>query len=297
MFLILSNKKFQKAVGFLPVVLAVIYLVVFLMDLANASSIIVVNDKTLGNIQNSSTIHKVSSFKEYNGKNIIGVDGDKSYDIEAKRGSTLYTVSVGGEGWYNVDVEDGGSADLDTLSYVTKEDYQTGVLTVSYKDIKYKVKLGEPVYKVSLANDDAYKVTLMDKARTSFVVDSDASLEFKKEEYGIYKFKYTNSFIKEFSKLNINYCTTLPTDDLYFDSIRNQVVMNVSSDFSKNFLLGTKWVLVMFSMVLYVSALIIIKVFKKPLGFNSWAVLISNGVCLFLLALLGLLTLVMFTVK
>lgn len=116
----------------------------------------------------------------------------------------------------------------------------------------------------------------------------------KKDEKYIIRIDDEDRTVLEYDDIDINLCTNLPKDSIYYDNFEEQFVQNISKDFKKNFILDTNIHVaiitqLLYSLLLYVShetgKLVILR--RKELLITSVCILgflcLSLSISLFLL--------------
>ena len=109
-----------------------------------------------------------------------------------------------------------------------------------------------------------------------------------------YKLKVTASYTNTVDDLDLNFCSTLPTDNMYYDESTQQYVKNISSDFAKNLILSSNIVVVMFSMSAYTVLLGILRQRNELEILKHKGVVIVNIFALLILPFCILLTVTLF---
>lgn len=281
------HKYIQMIIGFLPIIFLISYIGFYMYDLSGSVAIINYNDKLVQSDMDAGNVREVDVFEENeDGTYSINTTGEDSYEVSVAFGEPIYYIYITAPNWYRIITVDGDilyQAYCDLFDNVEESD--TGII-VTVDDKTYEVSKTDVAATVSLAEDGSYEI---DYGVVSKTVDALNTLEVELKNGDEYRILVKSSYTKVVDDITLNFCSSLPTDNIYYDESNDSYVKNISSDYAKIFMLNSNILVVAFSMLLYFALLLIIRRENKLSILNYNSVMYSN---LFAIALLPLLAIV-----
>lgn len=240
----------------LPVLLILIYVFSYMQDLMSITKIITYNDSIVEKVYNTGSLKELSIFSENeDGSYVATITGDKSYDVEVTNGNTIFEVYADDVNWYscmtcNLDVF--YQVDCDFIDSIESTD--EGLL-VTKGDTSVTISKGSRLCTVLLDEDGLYKIDFDEDELEDYTVDNLNMLTVLTKTINGYNLRINSAYSKELDSVEVNFCSNLPSNNLYYDESSQSFIKNISSDFASNFILGSNIITVMFSMLVYVSLL------------------------------------------
>lgn len=240
----------------LPVLLILIYVFSYMQDLMSITKIITYNDSIVEKVYNTGSLKELSTFSENtDGSYVATITGDKSYDVEVTNGNTIFEVYADDVNWYscmtcNLDVF--YQVDCDFIDSIESTD--EGLL-VTKGDTSVTISKGSRLCSVLLDEDGLYKIDFDEDELEDYTVDNLNMLTVLTKTINGYNLRINSAYSKELDSVEVNFCSNLPSNNLYYDESSQSFIKNISSDFASNFILGSNIITVMFSMLVYVGLL------------------------------------------
>lgn len=240
----------------LPVLLILIYVFSYMQDLMSITKIITYNDSIVEKVYNTGSLKELSIFSENaDGSYVATITGDKSYDVEVTNGNTIFEVYVDDVDWYscitcNLDIF--YQVDCDFIDSI--ESTNEGLL-VTRGGNSVTINKGARLCSVLLDENGSYKIDFDDDKLEDYTVDNLNMLTVLTKTIKGYNLRINAAYSKELDSIEVNFCSNLPSNNLYYDELSQSFIKNISSDFSSNFILGSNIITVMFSMLVFVGLL------------------------------------------
>lgn len=292
----LNKYAFIQAIFcFLPIIFISVYMFAYMTDVMNAYNIITTNNKIVKENMNADYIKEVSYFEEsVDGTYSANIEGSDSEEIEVGLGDVIYTVSVQDTNWYQLMLCNGDKLYQTSCDFINSIEKDGDVFKVTVGDKTFEVERNKSLVDVILAEDGSYKLSYSNEEVEDKTLDSLNTLEVLLKTDDKYKLKVTASYTNTVDDLDLNFCSNLPTDNMYYDESTQQYVKNISSDFAKNLILSSNIVVVMFSMLAYTVLLGILRQRNELVLLKHKGVVIVNIFALLILPFCILLTVTLF---
>lgn len=292
----LNKYAFIQAIFcFLPIIFISVYMFAYMTDVMNAYNIVVTNNKIVKENINADYIKEVSYFEEsVDGTYSANIEGSDSEEIEVGLGDVIYTVSIQDTNWYQLMLCNGDKLYQTSCDFINSIEKDGDVFKVTVEDKTFEVERNKSLVDVILAEDGSYKLSYSNEEVEDKTLDSLNTLEVLLKTDDKYKLKVTASYTNTVDDLDLNFCSNLPTDNMYYDESTQQYVKNISSDFAKNLILSSNIVVVMFSMLAYTVLLGILRQRNELVLLKHKGVVIVNIFALLILPFCILLTVTLF---
>lgn len=292
----LNKYAFIQAIFcFLPIIFISVYMFAYMTDVMNAYNIVVTNNKIVKENMNADYIKEVSYFEEsVDGTYSANIEGSDSEEIEVGLGDVIYTVSIQDTNWYQLMLCNGDKLYQTSCDFINSIEKDGDVFKVTVGDKTFEVERNKSLVDVILAEDGSYKLSYSNEEVEDKTLDSLNTLEVLLKTDDKYKLKVTASYTNTVDDLDLNFCSNLPTDNMYYDESTQQYVKNISSDFAKNLILSSNIVVVMFSMLAYTVLLGILRQRNELVLLKHKGVVIVNIFALLILPFCILLTVTLF---
>lgn len=240
----------------LPVLLILIYVFSYMQDLMSITKIITYNDSIVEKVYNTDSLKELSEFSENeDGSYVATITGDKSYDVEVTNGNTIFEVYADDVNWYSCI-----TCNLDTF-YQVDCDFIDSIkstnegLLVTKGDTSVTISKGSRLCSVLLDENDSYKIDFDEDKLEDYTVDNLNMLTVLTKTINGCNLRINSAYSKELDSVDVNFCSNLPSNNLYYDESSQSFIKNISSDFTSNFILGSNIITVMLSMLVYVGLL------------------------------------------
>lgn len=292
----LNKYAFIQAIFcFLPIIFISVYMFAYMTDVMNAYNIVATNNKIVKENMNADYIKEVSYFEEADdGTYSANIEGSDSEEIEVGLGNVIYTVSIQDTNWYQMMLCNGDKLYQTSCDFIDSIEKDGDAFKVKVGDKTFEVERNKSLVDVILAEDGSYKLSYSNEEVEDKKLDSLNTLEVLLKTNDKYKLKVTASYTNTVDNLDLNFCSNLPTDNMYYDESTQQYVKNISSDFAKNLILSSNIVVVMFSMLAYTVLLGILRQRNELTLLKHKGVVIVNIFALLILPFCILLTVTLF---
>lgn len=292
----LNKYAFIQAIFcFLPIIFISVYMFAYMTDVMNAYNIVATNNKIVKENMNADYIKEVSSFEESaDGTYSANIEGSDSEEIEVGLGDVIYTVSIQDTNWYQLMLCNGDKLYQTSCDFIDSIEKDGDAFKVKVGDKTFEVERNKSLVDVILSEDGSYKLSYSNEEVEDKTLDSLNTLEVLLKTDDKYKIKVTASYTNTVDNLDLNFCSNLPTDNMYYDESTQQYVKNISSDFAKNLILSSNIVVVMFSMLAYTVLLGILRQRNELTLLKHKGVVIVNVFALLILPFCILLTVTLF---
>lgn len=292
----LNKYAFIQAIFcFLPIIFISVYMFAYMTDVMNAYNIVATNNKIVKENMNADYIKEVSSFEESaDGTYSANIEGSDSEEIEVGLGDVIYTVSIQDTNWYQLMLCNGDKLYQTSCDFIDSIEKDGDAFKVKVGDKTFEVERNKSLVDVILSEDGSYKLSYSNEEVEDKTLDSLNTLEVLLKTDDKYKIKVTASYTNTVDNLDLNFCSNLPTDNMYYDESTQQYVKNISSDFAKNLILSSNIVVVMFSMLAYTVLLGILRQRNELTLLKHKGVVIVNIFALLILPFCILLTVTLF---
>lgn len=280
---------------FLPIIFISVYMFAYMTDVMNSYKIITTNNQIIKENMNADYLKEVSYFEENDDSTYSAtIEGSSSAEVEVGLGDVIYTVSVQDTDWYKLVLSDGSILYQTSCDFIDdiKKDGDDFKITVG--DKSFSISRGSSLVDVMLDEDGSYKLSYITDEVEDKTLDSLNTLEVLLKTDNKYKIKVTASYTNTVDNLELNFCSNLPTDNMYYDESTQQYIKNISSDFAKNLIISSNIVVVMVSMLAYTVLLGILRQRKELVLLRNNGVVIVNIFALLILPFCMILTMVLF---
>ena len=267
----------------------------YMTDVMNAYDIIATNNKIVKENMNADYVKEVSYFEEADdGTYSANIEGSDSKEVEVSLGDVIYTVSIQDTNWYQLMLCNGDKLYQTSCDFIDSIEKDGDAFKVKVGDKIFKVERNKSLVDVILAEDGSYKLSYTNEEVEDKTLDSLNTLEVLLKTDDKYKLKVTASYTNTVDDLDLNFCSNLPTDNMYYDESTQQYLKNISLDFAKNLILSSNIVVVMFSMLAYTVLLGILRQRNELTLLKHKGVVLVNIFALLILPFCILLTITLF---
>lgn len=292
----LNKYTFIQAIFcFLPIIFISVYMFAYMTDVMNSYKIITTNNQIVKENMNADYLKEVSYFEENDDNTYSAtIEGSSSAEVEVGLGDVIYTVSVLDTDWYKLVLSDGSILYQTSCDFIDDIKKDGDDFKVTVGDKSFNISRGSSLVDVMLDEDGSYKLSYITDEVEDKTLDSLNTLEVLLKTDNKYKIKVTASYTNTVDNLELNFCSNLPTDNMYYDESTQQYIKNISSDFAKNLIISSNIVVVMVSMLAYTVLLGILRQRKELVLLRSNGVVIVNIFALLILPFCMILTMVLF---
>lgn len=292
----LNKYTFIQAIFcFLPIIFISVYMFAYMTDVMNSYKIITTNNQIVKENMNADYLKEVSYFEENDDSTYSAtIEGSSSAEIEVGLGDVIYTVSVQDIDWYKLVLADGSILYQTSCDFIDDIEKDGEDFKITVGDKSFNISRGSSLVDVMLDEDGSYKLSYITDEVEDKTLDSLNTLEVLLKTDNKYKIKVTASYTNTVDNLELNFCSNLPTDNMYYDESTQQYIKNISSDFAKNLIISSNIVVVMVSMLAYTVLLGILRQRKELVLLRNNGVVIVNIFALLILPFCMILTMVLF---
>lgn len=280
---------------FLPIIFISVYMFAYMTDVMNSYKIITTNNQIVKENMNADYLKEVSYFEENDDSTYSAtIDGSSSAEVEVGLGDVIYTVSVQDTDWYKLVLSDGSILYQTSCDFIDDIEKDGEDFKITVGDKSFNISRGSSLVDVMLDEDGSYKLSYITDEVEDKTLDSLNTLEVLLKTDNKYKIKVTASYTNTVDNLELNFCSNLPTNNMYYDESTQQYIKNISSDFAKNLIISSNIVVVMVSMLAYTVLLGILRQRKELVLLRNNGVVIVNIFALLILPFCMILTMVLF---
>lgn len=280
---------------FLPIIFISVYMFAYMTDVMNSYKIITTNNQIVKENMNADYLKEVSYFEENDDNTYSAIiEGSSSEEVEVELGDVIYTVSVQDIDWYKLVLADGSILYQTSCDFIDDIEKDGEDFKITVGDKSFNISRGSSLVDVMLDEDGSYKLSYITDEIEDKTLDSLNTLEVLLKTDNKYKIKVTASYTNTVDNLELNFCSNLPTDNMYYDESTQQYIKNISSDFAKNLIISSNIVVVMVSMLAYTVLLGILRQRKELVLLRNNGVVIVNIFALLILPFCMILTMVLF---
>lgn len=280
---------------FLPIIFISVYMFAYMTDVMNSYKIITTNNQIVKENMNADYLKEVSYFEENDDNTYsVTIEGSSSEEVEVELGDVIYTVSVQDIDWYKLVLADGSILYQTSCDFIDDIEKDGEDFKITVGDKSFNISRGSSLVDVMLDEDGSYKLSYITDEVEDKTLDSLNTLEVLLKTDNKYKIKVTASYTNTVDNLELNFCSNLPTDNMYYDESTQQYIKNISSDFAKNLIISSNIVVVMVSMLAYTVLLGILRQRKELVLLRNNGVVIVNIFALLILPFCMILTMVLF---
>lgn len=280
---------------FLPIIFISVYMFAYMTDVMNSYKIITTNNQIVKENINADYLKEVSYFEENDDNTYSAtIEGSSSEEVEVELGDVIYTVSVQDIDWYKLVLADGSILYQTSCDFIDDIEKDGEDFKITVGDKSFNISRGSSLVDVMLDEDGSYKLSYITDEVEDKTLDSLNTLEVLLKTDNKYKIKVTASYTNTVDNLELNFCSNLPTDNMYYDESTQQYIKNISSDFAKNLIISSNIVVVMVSMLAYTVLLGILRQRKELVLLRNNGVVIVNIFALLILPFCMILTMVLF---
>lgn len=280
---------------FLPIIFISVYMFAYMTDVMNSYKIITTNNQIVKENMNADYLKEVSYFEENDDSTYSAtIEGSSSAEVEVGLGDVIYTVSVQDTDWYKLVLADGSILYQTSCDFIDDIEKDGEDFKITVGDKSFNISRGSSLVDVMLDEDGSYKLSYITDEVEDKTLDSLNTLEVLLKTDNKYKIKVTASYTNTVDNLELNFCSNLPTDNMYYDESTQQYIKNISSDFAKNLIISSNIVVVMVSMLAYTVLLGILRQRKELVLLRNNGVVIVNIFALLILPFCMILTMVLF---
>lgn len=292
----LNKYTFIQAIFcFLPIIFISVYMFAYMTDVMNSYKIITTNNQIVKENMNADYLKEVSYFEENDDSTYSAtIEGSSSAEVEVGLGDVIYTVSVQNIDWYKLVLADGSILYQTSCDFIDDIEKDGEDFKITVGDKSFNISRGSSLVDVMLDEDGSYKLSYITDEVEDKTLDSLNTLEVLLKTDNKYKIKVTASYTNTVDNLELNFCSNLPTDNMYYDESTQQYIKNISSDFAKNLIISSNIVVVMVSMLAYTVLLGILRQRKELVLLRNNGVVIVNIFALLILPFCMILTMVLF---
>lgn len=292
----LNKYTFIQAIFcFLPIIFISAYMFAYMTDVMNSYKIITTNNQIVKENMNADYLKEVSYFEENDDSTYSAtIEGSSSAEVEVGLGDVIYTVSVQDIDWYKLVLADGSILYQTSCDFIDDIEKDGEDFKITVGDKSFNISRGSSLVDVMLDEDGSYKLSYITDEVEDKTLDSLNTLEVLLKTDNKYKIKVTASYTNTVDNLELNFCSNLPTDNMYYDESTQQYIKNISSDFAKNLIISSNIVVVMVSMLAYTVLLGILRQRKELVLLRNNGVVIVNIFALLILPFCMILTMVLF---
>ena len=250
----LEKYKFmQYIIGVFPIIAIVTYISFYMYDFLSVYEKVVKTSALVEKDLSDNSIVELSDksvMMDINDNYVANITQKQKDIIDISAGGSVYKLYYFGD-FFRVDTVN-TSFYLPSVSYLTDIEVEDGGIV--------KMKVGEyetEVYMVEnylcelALNDDGGFVVRLPEEEVGISVEKVDGVSILFSDSYLFTVEVSGNFMHDIKTKEIYYTTILPTNNFYFDYKRGMLCKNVPKSMAKDIIIGTKYSLVMFSMLAY----------------------------------------------
>lgn len=236
----------------LPVVIVLIYVSAYMTDMLGISQVFAVNDRITEQAYGRDELREVTDVVEEDGViKSAYVSGNLDVVTTVEPEVVIFYVQMYDPEWYQIVTQAGPSTFMEQCSLFEVEEADTYTAIVKHDDYSWEVEYGDIICAVCIDKDGAYRVQFMEDEDAYYTLDELSMLELVSSNGGSYTVRVNANYAVDMETTEINFCTNLPTDNLYYNESTQSFVRNVSSDYALTFILKSNIIVVILSVIIY----------------------------------------------
>ena len=250
-----KSKVVQMLIGYIPIILCLIYLVFYILDISSVYAVIADNNKLVGT-DYSATHHKVINVTQDEGIYNLEFESTITREVITKKEELFFTVNCADADWVIYDFGSKGedlsihNSVITGVGKIVEEDlYEYNLFGETIKYYRYgKIcdiyvnKEGTYTLKLFGSNGRLVKELILDELYGVSTVETRDDLV---------KMSVSNECVLKTSSLDIKYVDCFSDDNIYYDIYQKVLVRNISDDFATNILIGNKFFIVLASSLIF----------------------------------------------
>ena len=288
---LVKHHYIQLLLSILPSTFIIIFVFVYMVDLSNIWYSLSYNDKIVESGLQTGILSEVSDCKQTDkGKFDVLIEDRGIKNIDASFGDIILNIYFTNEDFFKVVLMD----ENNSVTFVEKFDFMKykskGIIEVDGKEIKPSDSLICSV----ILNEDNFSVIFNDEDETTLELAEFENVRQISETETGKKVSYSYEYSITLKNQDVNFALSLPTSNFYYDKDNYCVISNISKDFCWTFILGSKLLLVIFSMLILIVLFKIVGKNKDFIIFARTEPFVLNLISLGVLPLLALATIILF---
>lgn len=234
-----------------PVLIAIIYGYAYMTDMLSIARNLEVNNRISEQAWGRNELQEVSYIEDDNGTTRAVISGDFEDEVTVGVDDVIFYVQMYDPSWYQFVTASGESVFMEQCDLFDVEWAGDTVGTVTHDDFSHDFEFGDLVCAVSVSEDGLWRVTFLLDDMPHYDLEELYMLELVRADGGSYTVKVTASYTFEIDDMEVNFCTNLPSDSLYYNEAVGSFVRNVSKDYAVTFMLRANFGIVVLSELLY----------------------------------------------
>lgn len=288
---LVTHNYIQLILSILPSVFIIIFVLVYMIDLSNIWYSLSYNDKIVESGLKTGILSEVSDCKQNdNGKFDVLIEDRGIKNIDAEFGEVILSIYFTNEDFFKVIMMD----DNNSITFVEKFDFMKYKSKNTVEVDGKEIKLSNSLICDVILNENGFTVVFNDEDGTTLNLSEFENVRQISETEVGKKISYSYEYSIELKNKDVNFTLSLPTSNFYYDNNNYCIVANISKDFCWTFILGSKLIIVIFSMLCLIVLLKIAGRNKDFVIFARKEPFIINMVIFTVLPLLLLITVVLF---
>lgn len=233
----------------LPVLMVSIYGYAYLTDMLSVSRVLEYNnqiamrawevDELLEVEYTGDAHHKAVVKSDFSDEAIVGVD------------EVIFYVQLHGVDWYQLCTKNSYTYLQSCSLFDVEALEEDGHYMISYGDHSEEFVSGDIICVATISEDGAWRISFKNDESWYYDLDELYMLELMSTDGDKYKVHISAGYEVDVDDAAINFCTSLPTNKLYYDEGSKSLVRNVSDDYAKTFILRSNILIVVLSTILY----------------------------------------------
>lgn len=241
---------------FLPIIMIAIYGFAYMTDMLGIARSLAYNDTKASNAYSTNQLVTVDhTGTDDNGEYVL-VNGVDYIDVpNVVPGYAIFYVQMYGENWFSIGVETGNTLTVDNCDLFSIVDYDDGVCTIEHDDISFDAESGDIICWVSISEDGLWRITFETEDWPYYDLEELYLLEIVDSSEDEYIVRIHEAYHISVDSVELNFCTSLPTSDVYYDLSSKTFITNVTKDYPWTFMLRANIFVVLLSTALYCTLL------------------------------------------
>lgn len=227
---------FQYLFVILPIIMVVIYGYAYMTDLTRLAGVFAYNDKLSASAYESGALKLVQHIETKEGVTRAVIQGDFSDGVTVKQDDVIFYIQAYNNNWFQLVTKENATM-MEHCDLFDAEPVEGTTIKITYGDYSHDFEVGDLICAVSVAESGNYRVTFLEEEGYYYELEALPMLELLSQDDGWYAIKVLDTYTVETSDYELNFCTNLPTDSIYYNEDLSSFVKNVSPDYGKMFLL------------------------------------------------------------
>lgn len=235
----------------MPIIIGVVYGYAYMTDMLGIARNLEYNNGISEDAWNYDELLEVSYFEDGETTHAV-VDSGFSDEVVVKVDDVIFYVQMYNTEWYQLVTASDASTFMTRCSLfdAVANDAGDGA-TVTHDDISLDFEYGDLVCAVTISESGDWRVSFLVDDLPHYDLDELYMLEYLSSSADYYTVRVHSRYELNLDDFEVNFCTNLPNDSLYYNESTASFVRNISKDYPWTFMLRSNIGIVLLSELMY----------------------------------------------